>query len=74
VAGGVGAGVVLPPVHGGVQERLDPRGAGLGQGGDDDVRWPRGEARVGDHGADDGHHAAVPTVVVAVELAVGQAL
>ena len=68
-----GGGVVLSPVHGGVEKRFDPRGAGLGQGGDDDVRWPRGEARVGDHGADHSHQAGVPTLVMAVELVVGQA-
>ena len=33
-----GGGVVLSPVHGGVEKRFDPRGAGLGQGGDDDGR------------------------------------
>lgn len=72
VGGGADDGT-LSPVHGGVQERLHPRGAGLGQGGDDDVRGARAEARVGYHGAHYAHHAAVPALVVAVEFVVGQA-
>jgi len=65
---------MLSAVHGGEQERLDPRRAGLGQGGDDDVRRPRGEARVRGHGAGYAHLAAVPSLVVTVELEVGQSV
>jgi hypothetical protein len=30
------------------------------------------EGRIGNHGADQGHHAAVPNMVVEIKLAVGQ--
>ncbi|SPT19133.1 unnamed protein product [Triticum aestivum] len=58
---------VLPPVDRGVEERLHPRGAGLGHGGDDDVRGARGEACVGDHRADHRRQGAVPALLMAVE-------
>uniref|UniRef100_A0ACD5TAF3 Uncharacterized protein n=1 Tax=Avena sativa TaxID=4498 RepID=A0ACD5TAF3_AVESA len=66
-----GAHGVLPPVHRGVEEGLDPCRAGLGQCGDDDIRGARAEACVGDHCADHRSQAAVPALVMAVELGSG---
>ena len=72
VAGGVGG--MLSPVHRGVEQSLEPRRAGLGQGGDDDVRGARGEELVGDHRPDERRDAVVPSFLVAEELEVRKAL
>lgn len=61
-------------VHGGEQERLDPRRAGLGQGGDEDVRRARREARVRGHGAGYAHLAAVPSLFLGGDHRVGGGL
>ena len=54
-------------MHGGV-ECFDPRRARLGQGGDHDVRGPRGEAGAGDNGGDHGPLGGVPALAVEEEL------